>query len=125
MANDYRGRLVYELLQNADDAMEDQIGPGDQVAFLVTDDGLWMANTGRPLTDADVSSVFDILRCSSGQPRRRAAGDTDGSSASLSEICQMGRTFWASSPLRPWPTSNSTFWPSLSDLCPSPWMFEK
>ena len=27
-----------------------------------------------------------------------------------------GRTFCASSPLRPWPTSNSTVWPSSSDL---------
>ena len=32
------------------------------------------------------------------------------------EVRQMGRTFWASSPLRPGATSNSTFWPSSSDL---------
>lgn len=47
------------------------------------------------------------------------------STASTSIRCgQTGRTFCASSPLRPGATSNSTAWPSVSVLKPSPWMFE-
>lgn len=60
IAEDYRGRLVYELLQNADDAMEDQASHDDRVAFLVTDDALWMANTGRPLSDEDVVGLCGL-----------------------------------------------------------------
>lgn len=60
VASDYRGRLVYELLQNADDAMDGQATVGDRVAFYVTDDGLWMANSGRPLTDADVQGLCGL-----------------------------------------------------------------
>lgn len=60
IAEDYRGRLVYELLQNADDAMEDQASHDDRVAFLVTDDALWMANTGRPLTGEDVVGLCGL-----------------------------------------------------------------
>ena len=46
---------------------------------------------------------------------RRAAGQAGGSRAHAGSG-QMTRTFWASSPLRPGPTSNSTVWPSLRDL---------
>jgi hypothetical protein len=60
VASDYRGRLVYELLQNADDAMADMSGTGDRVAFLVTDDEVWIANTGRPLTEDDVHGLCGL-----------------------------------------------------------------
>lgn len=60
VASDYRGRLVYELLQNADDAMEGQATERDCVAFLVTDDALWMANSGRALTDPDVQGLCGL-----------------------------------------------------------------
>jgi hypothetical protein len=60
VASDYRGRLVYELLQNADDAMADTTTADDRVAFLVTDDELWIANTGRPLTDDDVQGLCGL-----------------------------------------------------------------
>lgn len=60
VASDYRGRLVYELLQNADDAMEGQATQRDCVAFLVTDDALLMANSGRALTDADVQGLCGL-----------------------------------------------------------------
>lgn len=60
IAEDYRGRLVYELLQNADDAMQGQASHDDRVAFLVTDDALWMSNTGRPLTDDDVVGLCGL-----------------------------------------------------------------
>ena len=32
ISNDYRGRLVYELLQNADDAMSTHAALGDQIS---------------------------------------------------------------------------------------------
>ena len=60
VASDYRGRLVYELLQNADDAMADAHGSSDRVAFLVTDDELWIANDGRALTDDDVQGLCGL-----------------------------------------------------------------
>src|SRR3954466_11467369 len=60
VASDYRGRLVYELLQNADDAMADASTTSDRVSFLVTDDELWIANTGRALTDADVLGLCGL-----------------------------------------------------------------
>ena len=60
VASDYRGRLVYELLQNADDAMEATASDADRVLFVVTDQALWMANSGRPLTDADVEGLCGL-----------------------------------------------------------------
>ncbi len=60
VASDYRGRLVYELLQNADDAMADSATASDRVSFLVTDEALWIANTGRALTDDDVLGLCGL-----------------------------------------------------------------
>jgi Domain of unknown function (DUF3883) len=60
VASDYRGRLVYELLQNADDAMADGASVEDRVSFLVTDRGLWIANSGRSLTDEDVQGLCGL-----------------------------------------------------------------
>ena len=60
VASDYRGRLVYELLQNADDAMEPSESDADRVVFVITDEAFWMANSGRPLTDADVQGLCGL-----------------------------------------------------------------
>lgn len=58
IAHDYQGRLIYELLQNADDAMGGAtFGHGDRIRFRVTDDALLVMNTGRPLTEADVRGL--------------------------------------------------------------------
>ncbi len=58
IAHDYQGRLIYELLQNADDAMGGGAsGHVDRIRFRVTDDALLVMNTGRPLTDADVRGL--------------------------------------------------------------------
>lgn len=54
IAGDYRGRLLYELLQNADDAMLASGGLNDRILFRLTDDDLFVANSGRPLTEGDV-----------------------------------------------------------------------
>ncbi len=60
VASDYRGRLVYELLQNADDAMAGGSARGDRVVFLVTNDELRIANSGRALTDEDVQGLYGL-----------------------------------------------------------------
>lgn len=60
VAGDYRGRLIYELLQNADDAMAGGATTDDRVSLLVTDEALWIANTGRPLTDDDVFGLCGL-----------------------------------------------------------------
>lgn len=59
VASDYRGRLVYELLQNADDAMAEG-GSSDRVRFVVTDNCLTVANTGRELSDGDVRGLCGL-----------------------------------------------------------------
>lgn len=77
VASDYRGRLVYELLQNADDAMADAATSTDRVSFLVTDDELWIANTGRALTDDDVFGLCGLgasSKVDAGGNRRASIG---------------------------------------------------
>ncbi|MBK6763160.1 MAG: DUF3883 domain-containing protein [Micrococcales bacterium] len=60
VAHDYRGRLVYELLQNADDSFAGIASTDDRVLFRVTDDELWVANTGRAFTEADVRGLCGL-----------------------------------------------------------------
>lgn len=60
VAEDYRGRLVYELLQNADDAFGGRSTTGDRALFRLTDNELWVANTGRPFTGADVRGLCGL-----------------------------------------------------------------
>src|SRR4051794_27606602 len=77
VADDYRGRLVYELLQNADDAMSGQATHDDRVTFVVTDDDLWVANTGRPLDEADVQGLCGLgasSKTTAGGRRRASIG---------------------------------------------------
>jgi hypothetical protein len=77
VASDYRGRLVYELLQNADDAMADAETSNDRVSFLVTDGELWIANTGRALTDGDVFGLCGLgasSKVDAGGNRRASIG---------------------------------------------------
>lgn len=75
--SDYRGRLAYELLQNADDAMEGEATQRDHVKFLLTDDALWMANNGRPLSDDDVQGLCGLgasSKIDAGGHRRASIG---------------------------------------------------
>src|SRR4051795_10179417 len=60
IAHDYRGRIVYELLQNADDAMADNPGTRDAILIRLTDTDLWVGNSGRPLDDDDVRGLCGI-----------------------------------------------------------------
>lgn len=60
VAHDYRGRLVYELLQNADDALLGAPTSADRVLFRLTAQELWVANTGRALTESDVRGLCGL-----------------------------------------------------------------
>src|SRR5215207_1548647 len=77
IAQDYRGRLIYELLQNADDAMATQDAGTACIRFVLTDEALWVANSGRPLDEADVRGLCGISASSkvdAGQKRRATIG---------------------------------------------------
>lgn len=60
VAHDYRGRLVYELLQNADDALLGVTTTDDRALFRLTEDELWVANTGRAFSAADVQGLCGL-----------------------------------------------------------------
>lgn len=65
ISQDYRGRLIYELLQNADDAMEEG-DPAAKICLQLTPDALWMANSGRPLDERDIRGLCGISASSKG-----------------------------------------------------------
>ena len=73
IAQDYRGRLIYELLQNADDAMSSPSSEAANVAFALDHNDLWVANSGRPLDEADVRGLCGISASSKGQSGNRRA----------------------------------------------------
>lgn len=76
IAQDYRGRLVYELLQNADDAMA-SVDEDSCVRFELTNDELWVSNSGRPLDEGDVRGLCGIsasTKALPGQKRRASIG---------------------------------------------------
>ncbi|MGH8526702.1 MAG: sacsin N-terminal ATP-binding-like domain-containing protein, partial [Gammaproteobacteria bacterium] len=60
IASDYRGRLVYELLQNADDAMTGTATEDDRIVVRLTDTDLWVGNSGRLLDEADVKGLCGL-----------------------------------------------------------------
>ena len=75
IAQDYRGRLIYELLQNADDAMSSGPSSAAGIEFDLDDGALWVANSGRPLDEADVRGLCGISASSKSAPmgKRRAS----------------------------------------------------
>lgn len=91
IAHDYRGRLVYELLQNADDAMAAHATLQDRIVFKLTDDALWVGNSGRPLDEADVAGLSGIGASSKGEhdgPRRASIGHKGMGFKSVLEITE-------------------------------------
>lgn len=76
IAQDYRGRLVYELLQNADDALADGHAFDGKVLFQLTGAGLLVANNGRPVSAGDLRALCGLSVSShttkKAQGRRRA-----------------------------------------------------
>ena len=70
---DYRGRLTFELLQNADDAMIDG-GFAERIVFRLTDDALEVGNSGRALTAEDIAGLCGTGASSKvGRPEWRRA----------------------------------------------------
>ena len=88
IAQDYKGRLIYELLQNADDAMEASDADA-RVYFRLSSDSLWVANSGKPLDDADVRGLCGISASSKlVQAKKRASiGHKGMGFKSVLEIC--------------------------------------
>jgi hypothetical protein len=91
VAHDYRGRLVYELLQNADDALLGVATTDDRALFRLTDDELWVANTGRPFTEADVRGLCGLGASSKARaegPKRASIGHKGLGFKSILEITE-------------------------------------
>lgn len=89
VATNYRGRLVYELLQNADDAMAGAPSASDRITFRLTESDLWVGNSGRPLSDADVAGLCGIGASSKSEadgPRRATIGHKGMGFKSILEI---------------------------------------
>ncbi len=89
IAQDYRGRLIYELLQNADDAMATEDTGVACIRFVLTDEALWVGNSGRPLDEADVRGLCGISASSKvglGQKRRATIGHKGMGFKSVLEI---------------------------------------
>lgn len=59
-SEEYSRRFIYELIHNADDALRDTEDRGAVARFELTDDYLYVANTGRPITESDVDSLCTI-----------------------------------------------------------------
>jgi hypothetical protein len=96
IAQDYRGRLVYELLQNADDAMA--VGTGSAcIRFELTDTALWVANSGRALDEADIRGLCGISASKKsvqqGQKRRASIGHKGMGFKSVLEITDAPEVF--------------------------------
>ena len=113
---------MYELLQNADDAMADATTTSDRVSFLVTDDELWIANTGRALTEGDVHGLCGLgasSKVDAAGNRRASIGHKGLGFKSVLEITDEPAVFsrthvvHARGPQRP-PRSCAALWQELS-----------
>lgn len=56
-ASEYRGREIFELLQNADDAAADE-GEKNKAKIIITKEGLCIANTGKPFSSGGIMSLI-------------------------------------------------------------------
>lgn len=98
IAHDYQGRLIFELLQNADDAMaEGSSGVGgDRIRFRLTDNELLVMNSGRALTEADVRGLTATgasSKTGSSGPRRASIGHKGMGFKSILEITDRPEVF--------------------------------
>ena len=96
IAQDYRGRLVYELLQNADDAMAAGTASAC-IRFELTDTDLWVANSGRALDEADIRGLCGISAskksAQQGQKRRASIGHKGMGFKSVLEVTDAPEVF--------------------------------
>jgi hypothetical protein len=95
IAQDYRGRLVYELLQNADDAMAAS-NASSCIRFELTDSEFWVANSGRALDEADIRGLCGISaskKAMHGHKRRASIGHKGMGFKSVLEITDAPSVF--------------------------------
>jgi len=91
IAQNYRGRLIYELIQNADDAISSDLLSSLRIRFVLTNSDLWVANSGRPLDAADVRGLCGISassKTSVGGKRRASIGHKGMGFKSVLEITE-------------------------------------
>lgn len=69
---DYHKRFAFELIQNADDAMQEGDG-GKTVRFEVRDGVLLVANTGRPIDEEDVKALCTMSYTTKGADGEKRA----------------------------------------------------
>lgn len=70
--SDYHKRFAFELIQNADDAMQG-IGGEKKVRFEVHDGVLLVANTGRPIDRKDVTALCTMSHTTKGADGEKRA----------------------------------------------------
>lgn len=96
ITTNYRGRLVYELLQNADDAMYADPTHDDRIYFRLDANNLWVGNSGRPLTEADIRGLCGTGASSKGEhtgPKRAFIGQKGMGFKSVLEITDRPRVY--------------------------------
>lgn len=89
--SDYHRRFVYELIQNADDALETGGGEeGRRLKFVLRDDVLLVANNGRPVGEEDVQALctMSYTTKSARDDRRASIGHKGKGFSSVLEITE-------------------------------------
>lgn len=92
--SDYHKRFAFELIQNADDAMEDVEGE-KKVRFEVWDGVLLVANTGRPIDDEDVRALctMSYTTKSAEDEKRASIGHKGRGFSSVLEITEKPQVY--------------------------------
>jgi len=92
--SDYHKRFAFELIQNADDAMQDSAGE-KTVRFEVRDGVLLVANTGRPIDEEDVTALCTMSYTTKGTDgdKRASIGHKGRGFSSVLEITDQPQVF--------------------------------
>lgn len=90
----YHKRFAFELIQNADDAMQDELDE-KKVRFEVNDGVLLVANTGRPINKGDVTSLCVMSSTTKGADgeKRASIGHKGRGFSSVLEITEKPQIF--------------------------------
>jgi hypothetical protein len=81
--SNYHGRFIYELVQNADDVLDNR--ENQRARFELHDDRLYMAHTGAPFTEENVRALC-ILGKSSKSDEHATIGQKGRGFTSVLEI---------------------------------------
>lgn len=92
--SDYHKRFAFELIQNADDAMED-VDDEKRVRFEVRDGVLYVANTGRPIDEDDVTALctMSYTTKSAEDEKRASIGHKGRGFSSVLEITEKPQVY--------------------------------